>query len=92
MAIGLKNETENYSYRIIQLNEYSVQSISLAKKKGLKNYLGVVWITEPNEGYSSTLSKICESNHSSTQLPVIPEISRYANFEKVSCPDGYSSL
>lgn len=92
LDIGLKNETENYSYRIIQLNEYSVQSISLAKKQGLKNYLGVVWITEPNEGYSSTLSKICESNHPSTQLPVISEISRYANFEKVSCPDGYSPI
>ncbi|MEG5043989.1 type IV pilin-like G/H family protein [Microcoleus sp. B4-C1] len=91
LGIGIKSETENYSYSIVLSNDNRwVQAIGLAKRDGLKNYTGIVsLIKSPNDESTSTQSRLCESNQPSKELPGTP-IS--TNSPDLQCPSGYSDV
>lgn len=89
LGIGIKSETENYSYSIVLSNDKRfAQSMALAKIDGLKNYTGIVSLIKgPNDESTSTQSRLCESNQPSKELPGTP-IS--TNSPDLQCPSGYS--
>ncbi|MEG5018714.1 MULTISPECIES: type IV pilin-like G/H family protein [unclassified Microcoleus] len=91
LGIGIKSETENYSYSIVLSNDNRwVQAIGLAKRDGLKNYTGIVsLIKSPNDESTSTQARLCESNQPSKELPGTP-IS--TNSPDLQCPSGYSDV
>ncbi len=94
LGVGLKSETDNYSYSIIwinnesdQINDRFVQMVALRKKDGLRNYTAIVGFTLPSSSYDGSVLIwiLCESDQ-----PTIDFIPRYqfAN----SCPSGYSKV
>jgi len=91
LGIGIKSETENYSYSIVLSNDKRfVQSIGLAKRDGLKNYTGIVYLTKNSDGeYTSTQSRLCESNQQSKELPGKPTAT---NFPDIQCPSDFSEV
>ena len=91
LGIGIKSETENYSYSIVLSNDKRfVQSIGLAKRDGLKNYTGIVYLTKNSDGeYTSTQSRLCESNQPSKELPGKPTAT---NFPDIQCPSDFSEV
>lgn len=91
LGIGIKSETENYSYSIVLSNDNRwVQAIGLAKRDGLKNYTGIVsLIKSPNDESTSTQARLCESNQPSKELPGTPTAT---NSPDIQCPSGYSDV
>ncbi|WP_377480148.1 MAG: type IV pilin-like G/H family protein [Microcoleus anatoxicus] len=91
LGIGIKSETENYSYSIVLSKDNRwVQAIGLAKIDGLKNYTGIVFLTKTSDGqYTSTQSRLCESTQPSKELPGTPTAT---NSPDIQCPSGYSDV
>ena len=91
LGIGIKSETENYSYSIVLGNDKRfAQSMALAKIDGLKNYTGIVFLTKTSDGqYTSTQSRLCESSQPSKELPGTPTAT---NSPDIQCPSGYSEV
>jgi len=91
LGIGIKSETENYSYSIVLSNDQRVvQSIGLAKRDGLKNYTGIVFLVKTSNGEQTTSAILCESNEPSKNIPEIPALTN--NADKLQCPFGYSEV
>jgi len=87
LGLSIKSETENYSYSIVLSNDKRlVQAIGLAKKDGLKNYTGIVYLVKSTDS-ESTSSLFCESNQPSKELPGSPVVNSTRNLQ---CPIGYS--
>ena len=81
LGLGIKSETENYSYNISKVN-YSryVISTATAKNEQLKSYSGIVYLDD-----NTTTSMICETEEPSLTAPT--------DFEDVYvCPSGSSRL
>ena len=81
LGLGIKSETENYSYNISKVN-YSryVISTATAKNEQLKSYSSIVYLDD-----NTTTSMICETDEPSLTAP--------ADFEYVYvCPSGSSRL
>ena len=87
LGLGIKSETENYSYSIVLIDDKRlVQAIAIAKIDGLKNYTGIVYLVKRTDSeYTSSL--LCESNQPSKELPVTPTVTNYPDLQ---CPSGYS--
>jgi hypothetical protein len=85
LGIGLKSETENYSYSIIEINkEQFVQMVALSKRDELRTYTAIVGLQGTSGNYSST-SILCESNQPTRDFPPRHE-------DANSCPPGYSEV
>ena len=81
LGLGIKSETENYSYNISKVN-YSryIISTATAKNEQLKSYSGIVYLDD-----NTTTSMICETEEPSLTAPT--------DFEDVYvCPSGSSRL
>jgi|JI9StandDraft_1071089.scaffolds.fasta_scaffold02712_5 type II secretory pathway pseudopilin PulG len=90
LGMGIKSETENYSYSIVLSHDKRfVQSIGLAKRDGLKSYTGIVYLVKSSGGEQMTSAIFCESNQPSKELPETPVVTN--NTDKLECPLGYSS-
>jgi type II secretory pathway pseudopilin PulG len=88
LQIGIKSETENYSYRILPQGNQKrhVMMTASAKKSELKSYTGVVYIV-PSKKEKLTMAAICETANPSTTAPAKPKIPTKLS-EKVQCPAG----
>lgn len=85
---GLPEETRNYRYNIRVVDEKNmVQSVAIAKRDGLKSYIGVVYIEPSPINTVNTKSIICESDQPTQKVPPQPVL--FSN-QAVNCPAGYS--
>jgi len=90
LGLGIKSETAGYSYSIVLSNDGRfVQSIGLAKRDGLKNYTGIVFLVNKTDS-KSTSSLFCESNQPSKYLPGLPIVAN--SKDELQCPLGYSQI
>ena len=91
--IGMKSETEGYIYKIVsQSNPQSVMNIGQAKRRGMKSYVGLVYVVKV-EGEDITIAELCESKKYLTQLPKMPKLAEDASKrEDIKCPSGFESL
>jgi hypothetical protein len=94
LQVGIKSETENYSYRIIpqRTKSPSVAVTATAKKPGLKSFTGFVYTTKA-AGTDELLSLAiaCETNQASRKAPAVPQIPRSSS-QQAKCPAGSTSL
>ncbi|HEY9864366.1 MAG TPA: type IV pilin-like G/H family protein [Candidatus Obscuribacterales bacterium] len=87
---GLPEETRNYRYNIRVIDEKNmVQSVAVAKRDGLKSYIGVVYIESSPISTINTQSIICESDQPTQKVPNQPVL--FSN-QAVNCPAGYSRV
>ena len=99
LGIGIKSESENYRYTIkivdsiktVNAKNYAGIAVNtaIAKKEGLKSYVGVVYLT--NSGSTadlSSLSVLCESQQPTTKEGGLPKF----DGKQIKCPDDYVSL
>ena len=86
LGLGIPTETENYSYRIQRNEKERVVIIAIPKRRDLKSYTGVVFLTF-FQGNFITNSIVCESDRPSSIPPLIEWVE-----EGVKCAFGSSQL
>lgn len=99
IGIGIKSESEDYRYTIkivdsiktVNTKNYAGIAVNtaIAKKDGLKSYVGVVYLS--NSGAAAELSSLgilCESQQPTTKESGLPEF----DGKQVKCPNDYVSL
>ena len=91
LGLGIKPETENYSYQIVPQNGslLSVMMTAKAKSPELKSYTGAVFVIKVNEEEATTVSVVCGTDKPSTTPPAMPMSPKNAE-EEIKCPAGSS--
>ena len=85
LGIGIKTETENYSYRTVASNRATIQ-IGGSKRSDLKSYVGAVYLAKISGSNDITsLAILCESDRPGTSGISIPV---WVNEEKMECASG----
>ncbi len=98
LGIGINSETDNYRYNTQTVNSIKTTNIKdypgitvqtgLAKKEGLKSYIGTVYLSTVSGGDMTTLAILCESNEPTTKESGLPKF----DGKEMQCPDGYASV
>ena len=104
LGLGIKKDTNNYSYRILspmnpvqnveELKSSPVESertiaFATPKRLGFKSYMGMVWTFPNYDGQITTTSTICQTGEEGILYPsILPE---KAN-DQISCPPGFETL
>ena len=93
LELGTKSEMDDYVYKIVlQSNPQSVMNIGRDKRRGMKSYVGLVYVVKV-EGEDITIAELCESKKYLTQLPKMPKLAEDASkSEDIKCPSGFESL
>lgn len=93
LQLGINRETENYVYKVVpQSSETkSVMNIAQAKTKELNTYIGLVYITENNNGEKITTAKLCETSQTLSRVPRMSKIPKKSS-EEMKCPSGFKAL
>ena len=88
LGIGLKPETENYTYQIVPQSGSIPSAMMTAKAKSpeLKSYTGAVFAIKVN-GEVTTVSVVCGTDQPSTTPPAMPIAPKNAE-EEIKCPAG----
>jgi len=86
LELGIKDESENYKYQVVVLdNKKAVQHIALAKKDSLKSYIGVVYTKRVTQSQDvTTITLLCESQKTTRKSPP-----RFKLTDNPICPEGY---
>ena len=89
LQIGIKSETDNYSYRVSSVDSLNsfrrvTYQIGQAKQTGLKSYIGAVRVAR-QDGNTITVSVLCETNTPSTSQPPLPVL---VGDDKLECASG----
>jgi hypothetical protein len=97
LAIGIAAESDNYRYKTQPIDAIKTANIknypgiavqtTVAKKEGLKSYLGVSYLSGASSNDLTTLAILCESNEPTTKEAGLPKFDGKA----VQCPDGYTN-
>lgn len=92
VSVGLKTETDYYSYKIVpQDNDTkSVMITAQAKTEKIPSYTGAVFTTQI-DGKTTTVAQICETEKPSTTPPIMPNAPTIGSVE-IKCPAGSRSL
>lgn len=95
LGLGIKPETEDYTFKIVnQSNQKkSVMNIAQAKREGFKSYVGLVYLTkiDNDTGETVTLAKLCETDRALSKPPKMPKIPNNSS-EKIECPSGFKAV
>jgi serine/threonine protein kinase len=94
LQIGIKEETDNYEYKISKLlNNSVVVAVAQPKQSSLKGYVGIVLASEPDMKLPGVTTSIlfCEQSQPSTSAPDMSTIisQKPDGGHNVSCPAGY---
>jgi hypothetical protein len=97
LGVGIKTETENYVFRTQTVPSGKIPANSkkdfgiavqtgIAKKDGLKSYLGIVYLSFiPASSDVTSLAILCESNEPTKAEPPLSKI----DGQNANCPEGY---
>ncbi|PZO42731.1 MAG: hypothetical protein DCF19_06795 [Pseudanabaena frigida] len=98
IGIGIKEESDNYRYKTQPIDSTKTVNIKnypgiavqtgLAKKEGLKSYLGIAYLSGTSSNDLTTLAILCESNEPTTKEAGLPKF----DGKEMQCPDGYSNV
>jgi uncharacterized protein YjbI with pentapeptide repeats len=90
LQIGIKAETEQYSYRIFSQGDRTQLTMLAAvpKVKGLKTYIGLVSVGRVGRSRETiTLARFCESREAKAILPKMPKA--VTQSKPMPCPAGF---
>jgi len=98
LGIRFNAPTDNYRYSTQIVNSIKTANIKnypgisvqtgLAKKEGLKSYVGVVYLSNTSSNEVTSLSLLCESNESTNSASGLPKF----DGNTMLCPDSYKPL
>jgi hypothetical protein len=88
LGLGIKLDTDNYSYQIVPQSGSIPSAMMTAKAKSpeLKSYTGAVFAIKVN-GEFTTVSVVCGTDQPSTTPPAMPIAPKNAE-EEIKCPAG----
>jgi Type IV pilin-like G and H, putative len=88
LGLGIKPETENYSFQIVPQSGSIPSAMMTAKAKSpeLKSYTGAVFAIKVDGGFTS-VAVICGTDQPSTIPPAMPIAPKNAE-EEIKCPAG----
>jgi Tfp pilus assembly protein PilE len=85
LGLGMKSETSNYNYNILNADTSQAIATATAKENDLKSYTGVVFkVRKTGEDSDTTIIATCETNSSSKTPPTTPQLVG----EDILCPAG----
>lgn len=89
LGIGIKPETDNYSYRIVpQGNQtQSVMMTARSKRPELRSYTGAVFVVKSGTNDLITIAGTCETDKPSSTPPAMP-VAPKQNTDEIQCPVG----
>ena len=94
LGLGIKQETEDYIFKIVPTSNLakSVMNFAQAKREGLKSYVGLVYITKVIETDEMiTFAKLCETSQALSKPPAMPNIPKNVTSEDIKCPSGFQA-
>ncbi|MEB3182157.1 MAG: type IV pilin-like G/H family protein [Nostocaceae cyanobacterium] len=86
LAVGIKPDTDNYTYKIMAQGTERSMITAQAKRPGLRSYTGAVYVVK-DRGETVTMGGICETNEPSTKPPGIPDAPKAVS-DPLKCPVG----
>jgi len=89
LGVGIKPETDNYSYRIVpQGNQtQSLMMTARAKRPELRSYTGAVFVVKSETNDSITVAGVCETDTPSSTPPAMPAAPKQGT-SQIQCPAG----
>lgn len=88
IGLGIRTETTNYKYTIINVDESKSIVTATAKIKDLKSYTGAVFLVKDTDDTNTTKTAICVTDRSSQTPPNIPQLIG----NDIQCSSGSVSL
>jgi type II secretory pathway pseudopilin PulG len=76
IGLGIQSESENYKYEITILDDDMTATTATAKTRGIRSFIGAVFIIDDDEGYATTKAIWCQSNRPSKSAPSLPSVSK----------------
>lgn len=72
LELGIDLESSDYRYKIIVSDDDMAAVSATARKRGLKSFVGAVFMVEDDDGYLTTKAIVCESDKPSKSPPSLP--------------------
>ncbi len=94
LQLGIKSETDSYSYQILPQRPAtkSIIHTATAKKPGLKSYTAIVFVKKDGSAKETvTYAEICETDKPTTKAPVVKKFPTQKS-PVFQCPPGSHSL
>lgn len=95
LGIGIREETEEYQYRIFHYprRDRAVMLAGIPKRGGFKSYIGLVHVSGTSAAKNmTTWSALCESQEAIPLLPKLPALPSPSLNQPMACPEGFISV
>jgi Type IV pilin-like G and H, putative len=92
IGLGLKAESEAYTYRVVPQADpaRSVVNMAIAKGAGV-SFLGLVYVVVDGSGEKSSIVQICSTDRPLTTAPTLGAGPQKEN-DLIVCPDGFTPI
>jgi Type IV pilin-like G and H, putative len=92
IGLGLKAESEAYTYRVVPQADpkRSVVNMAIAKGAGV-SFLGLVYVVVDGSGDKLSIVQICSTDRPLTTAPTLGAGPQKEN-DPIVCPDGFTSI
>lgn len=87
LGLGISSETERYKYEITISDDDMAAVTATAKERGIKSFVGAVFVVETDEGWNSTVAIVCQSDRPSKSAPSLPSVTASGELQ---CAPGSS--
>ncbi len=87
LNLGIRQETDNYSYSVLSSSEFQGVALGKAKNQDMVSYIGITALTEDD----ITVAVLCESAQPIDNIPNIAD-RRSKHAPLPSCPPGFTEL
>jgi Type IV pilin-like G and H, putative len=93
IGLGLKAESEDYTYRVVAQADpaRSVVNLAMAKGAGAMSFLGLVYVVVDGAGEKSSIVQICSTLQPLTALPTLG-VAPQKDDDPIVCPDGFTAI
>jgi Type IV pilin-like G and H, putative len=92
IGLGLKAESESYTYRVVPQADpkRSVVNMAIAKGAG-ESFLGLVYVVVDGSGEKSSIVQICSTSQPLTSVPTFG-VGPQRESDPIVCPDGFTTI
>ncbi len=92
IGLGLKTESEGYTYRVVPQADPARSVVNLAIAKGAgESFLGLVYVVVDGSGEKSSIVQICSTSQGITALPALG-VAPQKDGDPIICPDGFAPI
>jgi type IV pilus assembly protein PilA len=93
IGLGLKSDSEAYTYRVVPQADpaRSVVNLAIAKSPGGVSFLGLVYVVVDGAGEKSSIVQICSTTQPLTALPALG-VAPQKDADPIVCPNGFTAI